>query len=266
MKKSCCALFLIFALPAVLSAQTIILQDDFTQPAGPPPPEDLAGQKPSVLAAAISSNTYSGAASLFDYTGSGTVEFDWTGNYRGAYFQIGPAYTSGDVLTITADISLPDGASGWFALGFATGNTLDSTANNTPWAIFRTDANSNPGNGSLFSGPGATGGVAFDPGVNWTTGGFNTVSVVYDPNDDGDGNGVARAYVNNTLVATNSSMSGVPAAPAYLMMGGHQLLNGATTISQVDNLTVSVVPEPHTLGLLLASAAGLLALSRRRRA
>jgi hypothetical protein len=246
------------AFPLALSAQTIILQDNFVQPAGSP--ASILGQTPATIASSISSNEYVGTSS-FEYTGSDTVEFNYGGNqFRGNFFDIAAATGATDILTVTADVKLT-GGSGWYGIGFATGVNASSIANNTPWALFRSDTNANPGSGELFAGPGTANSTGFDPGANWTTGAFNTVALEYDPNDDGDGNGVARIFVNGNLILTETDMAGASTSPGYLMMGASNMTD--TEDVEVNSLTVTI-PEPSS-ALLLALAAGSLVLSRRRR-
>jgi hypothetical protein len=248
----------VLILCAVLTANAaVILQDDFSGLDG----DDLTDQTPSMIDHSISNNTWTGSAGSFDYNGSGQVEFNWGGNYRGAYFEIDGSYGATDILRLTAEVSVPAG-SGWFAIGFATNNVYDANSHNTPWVIMNSDGATAPGSGSLFSGPGATGAKAMDPGANWTTGSYNTVMIEYDLNDDGDGNGIASFYVNGSLIATNTAMGGAAEMPPYLMMAGHQLSSASPT--SLDSIKLEVVPEPGTLGLIGMIFLGGAALYRKR--
>lgn len=166
-------------------------------------------------------------------------------NSGAAFLPFVPA--SGKIYTLSADVNRTGTGQDWLAIGFAgtanTGNFVSSTP--YTWMLLRGDR----GEGGIQTFLG--GGTAQSMNHFGPSGTVN-LKVILDTTTP---LWSAQWYANDTPLRTTSFTTNPTIS--HVAFGGHS--NGVGT---VDNLTLSVVPEPGAAGLLFG--AGLLALRRKR--
>jgi hypothetical protein len=172
---------------------------------------------------------WSGASGLFNPNGKGQVEFEWEGNYYGAYYPL-EAEPKGTI-RVSAEVSLPGGV-GWFGMGFSNNNHFQRNDLHGPWVVVMSDEAKVPGRGTLFAGPGAEDGIEIRSD-QWKIGEFNTIAVEiqFDDNETP----VARCLVNGQVVG-EKLMPGLKKVPAFIFMGGQKL----TPAAAIDSIVLEV--------------------------
>lgn len=232
---------------------TIVMQDDFSGTSG----GMVSGTTPDVLAPALSGNVW---------LGSGAVTFDGAGgiigtvnSYRSSVFDISGAYGATDLLRLT--VVLQNDEDKWASIGFAQAVAENDQSQNVGWVNVFGDGNGTPGSGRLREGPSfGTTTSALNTGL-WNSGSANTVVIEYNLADDGDGNGSLATYVNGTLAATLADASAI-GSPGYVHLAFNNT-GGTTAGGQFfDHVTLEVIPEPATLGMVTLVGAAVLVIRR----
>ena len=169
----------------------------------------LEGQAPAILAPELEGRAWTGSAMAYDGVG-GVVGSGTPASYEAAVFNIAGAVGSNDTLSIKAVVQ--NDASRWAAIGFAAAANESAADDNVGWVNIYGDAAATPGSGTLREGPKYGGSTSDLIAGLWNTGTTNLVEVEYNLNDDGDGDGTLKAFVNGTLAATvtDTATIGIP--------------------------------------------------------
>ncbi len=188
---------------------------------------------------------------LRDWRADGSIDNGGeTADYNGFAFLPFKA-EAGKVYTLSIDMNVTGAA--WFALGFMSDNITTgggfydrSTGDGAPWMLLKGDGAA----GKSFAGPSLEG-----EGVFASRDG-NTASITLDTTGDD----WVATFVNGSVTNTHT-YTGVNISDDinYVGFGRH-----TEALGSVDNFSLTVIPEPSTIGMLLGVAAmGRLFLRRR---
>jgi len=231
-----------------LSAQAaIIYQDDFSGTAG----SLLNGRAPNVVN--TTGNTYT-AASVLELNGSGRAVSSNGGGYASIAL---PAVTEDDVVVMEAVFRPRSSNDNWMAFGLAKESAADLTNHGTAWVNLRGGPHANGGRVTVFSGNATSGQLyqtATPPEAGWAGATDpSTMKITYTVKT---GNMKVELGAN-TVFEGLIDYNGVADTPAPLSAIDHftlqwsgQDLSTSATPGYFDSVTVSVIPEPATIGML----------------
>ncbi len=241
------------------ASATVIYSDSFVQAQG----TQLSGQ------VVQSSATYAGGTAGAIWTGSTGILTTGSGSYipqaSEIYLPFSPQ--QGYIYTLSATLDTSSNTAGdWAAIGFSDGaatgafwHTINSPAD---WALVRGAASGGAGGGQpqYFAGPGTNNGGGFgtaaDTGLQIVVITLNTSAAAW------TGSAVIQGDPSNP-----SSTFTYTSNPAITDVGfGTAGFASALTSANISNFAITAVatPEPASLGLLIAGAAGAMLLLRRR--
>lgn len=234
-------------IPSSAHAATIIYQDDFSGANN----TNLSGTAPDIKPGA---QTWSGSTLSFDADGS----VDNDGGGRGAWLPFIPA--TGNIYQLSGTINVAGGS--WITLGFAERNpnnhfntTTASGADPYGSAVVA------PGGAvTFFVGEGLSG-SSDHTGIN----GVNQIDITLDATNASSTLWTMAFKLNGTQVVAPSTV-----LQSATFEGTGSFSNIAfvgfsadnTAAGQIDNFSLSIIPEPSTA---LLGGIGMLALLRRRR-
>ena len=220
----------------------VLMEDNFNGTAG----VSIPGSAPGTLHSELTGRIWEGSTAVQYDENGGMVGA--SGSYRAAAFDISGVYTATNTITIRAWVQ--NDKNKWAAIGFAT--TASATGDDiVGWVNIFGDAAGTPGSGALREGPSIEGGTSVTLATDlWNSETTNLVEIQYNLNDDGDGDGTIRAYVNGTLVATLADCSAI-GMPDYVHLAfnnGGGTTAGGQFFDRVQVLRDSVIPKPAALG------------------
>lgn len=266
-----------------MHAQTLI-QDNFNA-AGQSPTVYVPGQSywtgrgPATAAPTITANAATGSNALTIKTDSGGPYGYWTaldsvatGSANGVSLSLGQSLTMSFSLTklTAADWSKTGVSFGLMGGGTWDGRTQHPTSkiDSTKGYAFSLGSGANVGGElrSVTNGIGTAGGSystlgSLSTGVLPTGAALSTDLTFSITNVDG-ANYVLSLTQDGVVLGSATTDSSFIGSFQY---AGFGVANGTAANFQVDNFSVSVVPEPSTYGLMGAGALGALALVRRRK-
>jgi hypothetical protein len=221
------------AFTHIASAQTILFQDDFSGSGG------LNGTSPDITQPGV---TWTAAVG---YNANGT--YATSAQSDTAYLSY--TFQTGNIYTFTADLNTT-GSSLIMFIGSSDTNLFGM--NNS--VGFRLDDSADP-NAQLHTFPNGAGVANWDPPRGTVENG-QTAQIVLNTT-------AAQWTVSFTYDGTSyGTFNYTPAVGPTVIGFGAGLFGGGT--GSIDNMTLSVVPEPSSLGLL-GALGGVLVLSRRRK-
>jgi len=187
---------------------------------------------------------------LRDWKADGSIDNGGaTADYNGFAFLPFKA-EAGKVYTLSIEMNVT-GAE-WFGLGFMSNNSTTaggfynmSTGAGAPWMLLRGDGTA----GVSFAGPVVDGSAVFASRDG------NTASITLDTT----GVDWVATFVNGSETNTHTYTGNISDDINYVGFGRH-----LDAVGSVDNFSLTVIPEPSTIGMLLGVAAmGRLFLRRR---
>lgn len=243
--------FAFFASDTKVSAQTILVSDDFSLTGSRTVGDELNGFAPQTGSGTWTSPfTGTSTSQFFEFTNSGTL-VQSVNNSTESRIAISPGT---DIVTVTAEMTSYEG--GWSGIAITQDLTNSVFASQTN-VLGRIQNNAFlMGNSTNFDAHGST--IA---SFGWDK--LYTLELSYDPTL-----GEARFQVldGNTIVGTTgwqSGFSGTVGAAAVSMRGTHGSVNQTVT-PYVNSFEVSAIPEPGTAAAWIGALA-LLAVGLRRR-
>lgn len=240
----------VFMLAAATVSASILYQDDFSGSSG----ADLNGTAPDIGAGTWLSDT---DANSWKADGSNAG-----GDSESAFLAFAPV--AGKIYTLTVNMNVDNDEGKWFAMGFAKTYTVDKSHASgstigTAWMLYKgadTTAPQQEITTFLGGATATTGGV----GYNFEDQGDVELKVVLDTTDGGTGAAwdVEWFFQGNSIrTAANSFGATGASGISYVGISAEGSASGV-----VHDMTLEVIPEPATLGLLGLSAAALIGARR----
>jgi len=229
------------ALCAAVGAQAgILFQDDFSGVST----NGLNGTTPDVTQAGA---TWVASDAVFKADGS-IVDSSNKGAWLAYAFEANKTYT------LSADI-ISSAAADWIGFGFAqsvnaAGRHTEASVQGRAWLL------TSEAGQQVFVGPRATNKVYDNEIITDTTSAFSTYTLTLDTTDASDV--LLSVNMGGTTVVDEESMG----AFADLNPGSFGFSTDAGSAGTIDNLSLSVIPEPATLGMVAAFGGGILFVRR----